>query len=177
MKREVFNEQLKKELAISVERNENTDKLKNLYNELATFLSETKRYLGLRNSMRKVMVSDAVIPCEEHGLKYNPEKSGDAFAYMSTIIRCSFARTTKREYNNKYRMTEERFQEFIHEVIPQQLFHVTPTDLDDESGARLDEVILVRLIAQNPSCLKYQKLQWFLDNFLISEEEWNKQMK
>ena len=74
-------------------------------------------------------------------------------------------------------MSEAQFEEFIHEVIPQQLFHVEPKDRDDDSGGRLDETILVGLIANRPSCLKYKPLQWFLDTYLISEEEWNKQMK
>ena len=67
-------------------------------------------------------------------------------------------------------MTTEQFNEFIHEVIPQQLFHVEPTDIDDDSGAQLDEVILVGLIANRPSCLKHKPLQWFLDTFLIKTE-------
>lgn len=73
-------------------------------------------------------------------------------------------------------MNEEKFDEFIHEVIPQQLFHVFPSDIDDESGGRFDEVTLVGLIANNPSCLKYKSLQWFLDTFLISQEEWDRRM-
>ena len=74
-------------------------------------------------------------------------------------------------------MNEEQFNEFCHEVIPQQLFHVEPTDLDDDGGGRLDETILVGLIANSPSCLKHKPLQWFLDTYLISEEKWNKMMK
>ena len=68
-------------------------------------------------------------------------------------------------------MTTEQFREFTEEVIPQQLFHVDPTDIDDESGAQLDEVILVGLIAQDPSCLIHKPLQWFLDTFLIKKDE------
>jgi hypothetical protein len=74
-------------------------------------------------------------------------------------------------------MTTEQFDEFVHEVIPQQLYHVEPKDIDDDSGGRLDETILVGLIAQSPSCLKHKPLQWFLDNFLISEEKWNEMLK
>jgi len=74
-------------------------------------------------------------------------------------------------------MREEQFREFTEEVIQQQLFHVYPTDIDDEGGGRLDEAILVKIIAQNSWCLKYKPLQWFLDTFLISEEEWDKQIK
>ena len=68
-------------------------------------------------------------------------------------------------------MTTEEFKTFTEEVIPQQLFHVDPTDIDDESGAKLEEVILVKLIAGNPSCLKHKSLQWFLDKFLVAYTE------
>ena len=54
----------------------------------------------------------------------------------------------------------------FYESFPQQLFHVEPTDFDDETGAKLDEVILVRLIANTPGCLKYKPLRWFLDEYL-----------
>ena len=63
-------------------------------------------------------------------------------------------------------MTEEQFQEFTEVIIHQQLFHVEPTDIDDDTGAKLEEVILVGLIAQHPECLKYKPLQWFLDTYL-----------
>jgi len=68
-------------------------------------------------------------------------------------------------------MTTEQFKEFVDEIIPQQLFHVDPQDIDDDSGAQLDEVILVGLIANRPSCLKHKRLQWFLDTFLIKNGE------
>lgn len=60
----------------------------------------------------------------------------------------------------------ERFSEFVNETIPQQLFHVSRTDIDDETGALLDEVILVDLIAANKWCLKHQPLEWFVMTFL-----------
>jgi hypothetical protein len=63
-------------------------------------------------------------------------------------------------------MTTEQFKEFTDEVIPQQLFHVEPNDIDNESGGKLEEVILVGLIANSPSCLKHKPLQWFLDTYL-----------
>jgi len=68
-------------------------------------------------------------------------------------------------------MDEQRFIELIHEIIPQQLYHVDSQDLDDEGGGKLDETILVGLIAQDPSCLKHKPLQWFLDQFLIKGNE------
>lgn len=63
-------------------------------------------------------------------------------------------------------MTHEEFTEFTEEVIPQALFHVTYTDIDDETGGRLEEVILAGLIGHNSGCLKYKPLQWFLDTYL-----------
>jgi len=67
-------------------------------------------------------------------------------------------------------MTTKQFNELIHEIIPQQLFHVYPSDIDDETGGRLDEVILIGLIANDLSCLKHKQLQWFLDSFLIKTD-------
>jgi hypothetical protein len=67
-------------------------------------------------------------------------------------------------------MTEIQFKEFTEEIIPQQLFHVDPKDVDNESGGKLEEVILVGLIAHNIECLKYKPLQWFLDKFLIKND-------
>lgn len=68
-------------------------------------------------------------------------------------------------------MTEERFKEFNDEVIPSALFHVEPTDIDDDTGGKLEEVILVRLIANNPECLKHRPLQWFIDTHLPYPEK------
>lgn len=67
-------------------------------------------------------------------------------------------------------MTTEQFKEFTEETLPQQLFHVDPKDIDDETGGRLEEVILAGLIAHNMGCLKHKPLQWFLDTFLIKND-------
>jgi len=63
-------------------------------------------------------------------------------------------------------MTTEQFNEFTEEVIPQQLFHVMPTDIDVETGAKIEELILVELIAANPECLKHKPLRWFINTYL-----------
>jgi len=63
-------------------------------------------------------------------------------------------------------MTQEEFNQFTQEIIPQQLFHVSSTDLDDETGAKLDEIILIGLIAAHPASLKYKSLQWFMETYL-----------
>jgi len=51
---------------------------------------------------------------------------------------------------NEEILSKERFDEFIYEIIPQQLFHVGKDSIDDRSGAKLEEVILVDLIANSP---------------------------
>jgi hypothetical protein len=63
--------------------------------------------------------------------------------------------------------TQEQFDEYVNEVIPQSLFHVMSTDIDDESGAPLDQVILVQSIAAHPEVLKFKSLQWFMTHFLM----------
>ena len=68
-------------------------------------------------------------------------------------------------------MTNEQFEQFIWEDIPCALYHVDANDIDDNSGGKVDETILVNLIAQNIKCLKYKSLQWFLDTFIISKEK------
>lgn len=66
-------------------------------------------------------------------------------------------------------MTKEQFEELTGVDIPCALFHVDPKDVADNTGGKLDETILVRMIALDPSCLKHKPLQWFLDTFLIKD--------
>ena len=63
-------------------------------------------------------------------------------------------------------MTPEEFEIFTQETIPQQLFHVESKDIDDETGAKLEEVILIKMIASNIGCLKHKPLAWFIYTFL-----------
>ena len=67
-------------------------------------------------------------------------------------------------------MTTEQFEELTGEIIPQQLFHVMSTDIDDETGASLEEVILVGIIAAHPECLKHKPLKWFINTYLDWDE-------
>ena len=63
-------------------------------------------------------------------------------------------------------MTEEEFDIFINEDLPQQLFHVIKSDVDDKTGANLEELRLVQMIASNPECLAHKPLRWFIEYFL-----------
>lgn len=71
-------------------------------------------------------------------------------------------------------MTDEEFEIFVFEIIPQQLFHVESTDIDYETGASLEEVILVRLIAAHPGCLKHKSLKWFTTTRSLEHTKNNK---
>lgn len=63
-------------------------------------------------------------------------------------------------------MTQEEFEVWIGVTVPSALFHVPHDATDDEHGGKLDETILVRLIAENPGVLKYKSLHWLTNHFL-----------
>lgn len=62
--------------------------------------------------------------------------------------------------------TQEQFNEFINEIIPQQLFHILPTDIDDTVGIRCDELILLELLYTSPEILKFKPLSYFINTFI-----------
>lgn len=64
------------------------------------------------------------------------------------------------------KMTNEEFKIFTEETIPQQLFHVDKDDIDDRTGGKLDDVILLEIIYQNLGCLKHKPLAWFINTYL-----------
>lgn len=68
-------------------------------------------------------------------------------------------------------MTQNQFDEFVDQTLPCILFHVGYEDIHDETGAKLDEVILVQALAEYLWVLKFKPLQWFVDRFIneISE--------
>lgn len=63
-------------------------------------------------------------------------------------------------------MNKEEFETFIHEDIPSALFGVGINDKDDETGAKLDEVILLHCLANNPKALLYENIGWFYAKFI-----------
>jgi translation elongation factor EF-4 len=62
-------------------------------------------------------------------------------------------------------MTEEEFEEF-NESLSQSLFHVLSDDIDDETGASLEEVILVQHLASNPKALARKPLKQWVEEFV-----------
>ena len=67
-------------------------------------------------------------------------------------------------------LSKEEFETFIHEDIPCALFHVGVNDKDDETGAKLDEIILLDCLAKNPSALLYQNIGWFYERFIMESD-------
>ena len=62
-------------------------------------------------------------------------------------------------------MTSEEFTTFLCS-IQESLFHVERTDIDDDSGARLDEIILIKHLIMHPEALSVRPLIWFYNNFI-----------
>ena len=62
--------------------------------------------------------------------------------------------------------TQEQFREFVDETIPSALFHVETKDIDDETGASAEDMILLRLLSKYPEALKFKPLRWFIGYFL-----------
>lgn len=66
--------------------------------------------------------------------------------------------------SNKKIMTDEQFDILLHQELMCSLFHVMPDDIDDETGAKLEEVILIKFLAQHPGVLKHKPLYWWIEN-------------
>lgn len=101
--REEYNNKLLLELEYSQQKGELIEDLKILYFDLVNDISKNKeRYPFTNDDNRVFCVVLAYNACIEHGLKFNRHKSNDAFAYVSTIIRCSFAGTLLKLYKRKH---------------------------------------------------------------------------
>lgn len=61
---------------------------------------------------------------------------------------------------------EEQFAEWVAEVNC-DLFHVMPTDLDDEYGVRIDQLSVLHMIDQHPWVLKHKTLRELLELFEV----------
>ena len=59
----------------------------------------------------------------------------------------------------------EKFELYTQEIIPCALFHVEHTDKDDETGAPLDDIILLDILHDNKDLLTVRDLKWFLDSY------------
>jgi len=62
-------------------------------------------------------------------------------------------------------MTPEEIEDFELN-LHQSLFHVLSDDIDDETGAKCEEVILVQHLAANPEILKHKPLKQWVDEIV-----------
>ena len=91
-------EELKNEMLSSQIKGEASYRLKEIYVEIAQRIAN--RYEFADDDHRLFTITSAYDACIKHGLRFKPEKLTNAYAYVSTIIRCSFASSTvkiKRE--------------------------------------------------------------------------------
>jgi hypothetical protein len=63
-------------------------------------------------------------------------------------------------------MTQEEFDTFVYECLGNALFHVMSEDVSSETGAKLEEEILVQMLAAHPGALKYHPLSWWVENYV-----------
>jgi hypothetical protein len=62
-------------------------------------------------------------------------------------------------------MTPEELDDF-NESLSQSLFHVMSGDKDDETGASLEEIILIQHLAARPEVLKHKPLKEWVDEIV-----------
>lgn len=63
------------------------------------------------------------------------------------------------DFDNEENPSNSTYLEQV--VLGQQLFHVSSQDLDDVTGAKLEEIILINFLSAHPKMLKYKSLsQW-----------------
>lgn len=122
-------------------------------------------------------------------IPYKPEFSNlsDEELKDLLVIECrSFERTVAATYIitelNKRKIyrkmkekikTREEFEEYIDVEIPCAFFHVMPTDIDDETGAKREDIIMLNVLSERPELLKFESLDWFVKKFITSQT-WDK---
>ena len=67
-------------------------------------------------------------------------------------------------------MSKEEFETLIHEDIPSALFHVSVKDKDEKTGIKMDELILLEILAANPTALLHKDMAWFYQRFIVETE-------
>ena len=85
-----FKEQIFNEIIICKELNELTLEIKDIF--LKLIMHEIERFI-LNDEEKIIFENNAYIACSEHALKFNPNKTNNAYAYIATIIRSSFSDT------------------------------------------------------------------------------------
>ena len=93
MTREEINASLLTELAETKERGKLSDELKSLFYQMCRKNIDAEKYVDISEDIKYICVISAYEACVKHAIKFNPQKSGNAYAYLSQIIRSSFVST------------------------------------------------------------------------------------
>ena len=93
MTREEYNEQFLIELAHHKETGEISDEVKNLLYLLLKDIVNSERYKYFDEDTKYMCMTFAYEACIKLIWNFNPEKSSNAYSYISIIIRSSIART------------------------------------------------------------------------------------
>jgi len=87
----------------------------------------------------------------------------DSYKYMSlenvkkVLEECfDVTRDELFKLRQKGEITSERFEIFDDEDMPSAFFHVMSDDIDSETGAKVEEQLLVEMLAACPGALKYR---------------------
>lgn len=103
MEKYVRNDELREELIKSKEIGKLTENAVEMVSKMITSLSHRYVWPWLKEMEVAEAIDQSIlaevlafVSCGKHFTKYNPEVSENAFAYMSQVIRCSFAQSVSK---------------------------------------------------------------------------------
>lgn len=94
----VKNRDLREQLIISKEEDKLTAEALDMFILMANKFSTKFKYIYLED--REDCISFAIMDCYMYWKGYNPEKSANAFAYITQIIKNGFAKGWRKLYGN-----------------------------------------------------------------------------
>jgi len=98
MAHHVKNKDLREELILSKEKDELTRKALEMFMLMAEKFSTKFKYIYSED--REDCISFAIMDCYQYWRGYNPDKSANAFAYITQIIKNGFAKGWRKLYGN-----------------------------------------------------------------------------
>ena len=98
MAHHVKNKELREQLVISKDRDELTKEALDMFILMANKFSTNFNYIY--EDDRKDCISFAIMDCYQYWRSYDPEKSANAFAYITQIIKNGFAKGWRKLYGH-----------------------------------------------------------------------------
>jgi hypothetical protein len=93
MTNEEINELLLSELPKAKKNGVLSDLLKSLFYQICRKTVDSEKYKYYDDDTKYIFVVNGYEACTKHAIKFNSEKSENAYGYINTIIRCSIAQT------------------------------------------------------------------------------------